>query len=267
MRAADDLRALPGAFEEHDLLTSASAIAFQVLSAAIPLVLVALALLGFFDLERVWRDIARDIRPDLSPAAFEVVDSTVRKVIGSKQWFWLTLGALLTVWRMSSAMRAVSGALDRVYDSHRDRPLLERLRVSLLLGLAVTLLLLGAAAAVAIAPLALPVDGTLPNTLSIVLRWGVAGLLALLAVGLVVHHAPADPQPVGWVSFGSVLCVTAWLVCSVAFGLYVTKIASYGSLFGSFASLFVLLTYLYVSAVALLAGAELDARVRRRNGA
>ena len=60
-------------------------------------------------------------------------------------------------------------------------------------------------------------------------------------------------------------CVGTWLLASVAFGFYATEIASYGSLFGSFASIFILLTYLYLTAIALLAGAEADAQVRREN--
>jgi uncharacterized BrkB/YihY/UPF0761 family membrane protein len=54
------------------------------------------------------------------------------------------------------------------------------------------------------------------------------------------------------------------VLTSVAFGFYVTNIASYGSLFGSFATIFVLLTYFYFSAIAFLAGIEIDAHVRER---
>jgi membrane protein len=58
--------------------------------------------------------------------------------------------------------------------------------------------------------------------------------------------------------------VGSWLLTSVAFGFYATEIASYGSLFGSFATVFVLLTYLYLASIALLLGAEADTQVRRK---
>ena len=54
----------------------------------------------------------------------------------------------------------------------------------------------------------------------------------------------------------------AWLGTSVVFGLYVTQVADYNSIFGSLATVFVLLSYLYVSAVSFLIGAEVDAIVR-----
>ena len=250
--------------EDHDILNSASAIAFQVVTAIVPLLLVVLALIGFFDLERVWQDAADDLRPQVSAATFTVVDDTVRNVLSGKQWFWLTGGALFALWRLSAAMRAVMGALDRIYHADRERPLLERLRLSIALALAVTLLLLLALAVVHLGPLLVSVEGTLPALASLVVRWGLAGVLLLIAIGLTIHYAPATEQPLGWVSFGSLVAVAAWLVGSLLFLLYITEVASYGSLFGSLATIFVLLTYLYTSAIALLIGVEIDTQVRRR---
>ena len=257
---AGDLRR---AFEDDDVLTSASAIAFQVLSALVPLALFVLALLGFLRLEEVWTDAAGQIEPRVSPAAFEVIDRTVRDVIEREQPFWLTAGAALTLWRISSAMRAVMGALDRIYGGDGDRPLGTRLRISLGLAIAVTGLFLLAVATIHLGPALVPVEGAVLSVVSVLVRWGLAAALLLGAVALTLRHAPACPQPLGWLSFGSLLAVVAWVVASVLFGLYVGN-ASYGSFFGAFASIFVLLSYVYVSAIAFLAGVEVDALVRER---
>lgn len=266
-----ELSNLRRGFEDHDVLGSASAIAFHVLFALIPIVLVVLALLGFFDLESVWRDTARDIRQDMSRAAFTVVDNTVSHVLSSKQPFWLTAGALLAIWRLSAAMRAVMAGLDRIYGAHRERAWAERIRISVSLSLAVAVLLIGAVAAIRLGALVLPGDGFALDVLSVIVRWAVATALLVAAVGLTIRYAPATSQPLGWVSFGTLLCVGLWIVASALFGFYATNVADYGSVFGAFATLFILLTYLYLSTTALLAGAEIDAQVRRevsgtRNG-
>ena len=88
--------------------------------------------------------------------------------------------------------------------------------------------------------------------------------LALLftAVWLLLRFAPAHPGPHRWISFGSALCVIAWVGTSLVFGLYVTQVADYNSIFGSLATVFVLFSYLYVSAVSFLIGAEVDAIAR-----
>jgi len=251
--------------ERHEVLNSASAISFQVLFAAVPLALFGLALAGFLSLDRVWRDAADQIRPNVSPAAFTVLDDTVQSVIGGQRWFWLTLGGALAIWRLSAAMRATMGALDRVYEADEDRPLGAWLRISIALSLALTALLAAALAAVYLLPVAVPVDGAVLGALSFVVRWGIALCLLLAGIALTIRYAPAVRQPLAWVTFGSALSVGCWIVTSAAFGFYATQIASYESLFGSLASVFLTLTYLYLSAIAFLAGVEVDALVRERN--
>lgn len=246
--------------QDDEVLNSASAMAFQVLSALIPLVLFGLAVAGFLNLTELWDEAADRLRPNLSPAAFIVVDDTVRKVLSEQQPLWLTLGAALVVWRISSAMRAVMTALDKIYHC-RERSIEGRFLISILLALAATVLLLLAVAVVLIGPRLVEAEGVLGVLLAIV-RWAIAAGILLVAVGLVLHHAPSQPQSLGWVSSGSLLSVGCWLLASVAFGFYVSDVASYGSLFGSFASIFVLLTYLYLSCAAFLVGVVIDAEVR-----
>ena len=163
-------------------------------------------------------------------------------------------------------MRTVMGALNRVYDADRDQSLPERFGTSLALAAEVTALILLALAVIHLGPLLLPVDGVVLGVLSAIVRWGLAGALLLLAVGLVIRHGPDTKRPWHWVSFGSLVCC-AGVVTSVAFGFYVTSIANYGSLFGSFATLFVVLTYVYLSAIAFLAAlSSTPTCARRRRG-
>jgi len=85
-----------------------------------------------------------------------------------------------------------------------------------------------------------------------------------LGVGLVVRFGAATRQPVPWVSFGTGLVLVCWVLTSIGFGLYATYVASYTSVFGHLASVFVLLLYLWLSANAFLVGIQLDACVRQR---
>ena len=104
----------------------------------------------------------------------------------------------------------------------------------------------------------LQVGGTL-GIAGAILRWPIAaGLLAWL-VWLVQRHAPDHPRERRFVTLGTVICVVAWLGTSVVFAVYVTDVAAYGSIFSSLAVAFVALLYLYVSACAILIGAEVDA--------
>jgi membrane protein len=252
-------------FEENDLLTYASAIAFQITTAIAPFLLFALALLGFLDLDEVWsRHLAPDVKDHISHNAFVLVDQTVRKVLSSKNLFWVSFGAAFAVWEISGAVRAVMGAFDGIYAAEKRRGFREKFATSLVLAIAVGAAMLGAAAAVALAPLLYGHASGAGAVLSFTLRWLVAAGLLALAVGLLVRYAPAVDQPLPWVSFGTVLVIVAWIVMSIGFGVYVSKVASYGTIFGHLATFFVLLLYLYASAVVFLGGAQLDAAVRGR---
>ncbi len=69
---------------------------------------------------------------------------------------------------------------------------------------------------------------------------------------------------VGWVSFGSLLVVVAWLGTSLAFTAYLVHVADYGNIFGALATIIVVFEYLYIATVAFLTGAQLDALIHAR---
>jgi membrane protein len=253
-------RALVDAFAEHDLLTYASAIAFQAFFALIPLTLTALGLLATFSLSEVWStQLAPDLRGQVSPPVFEVIDTTVHKVLEARNVFWATFGAALTVWEVSGAMRAVMGVLDRIYRSGRERSWRRRYATSIGLSAAVIVLMLTAGGVVIAGGLA---DGWV----TALLRWPLAAVLLLSALWAVVRWAPAEPRPWRWVSFGTGLVVVAWLGMSAGFGAYLRSVADYGSMFGNLATLIVGLEYLYLSAIVFLAGLALDAITEERAG-
>jgi membrane protein len=91
-----------------------------------------------------------------------------------------------------------------------------------------------------------------------------AAVLLGVAVGLLVRYGTTTPQPMPWVSFGSALVISAWILMSLGFGVYLTEVASYDSIFANLASVFVLITYLYLSTMIFYAGVQLDAIVRRQ---
>ncbi len=251
--------------EEQDLLTYASAIAFQTLTSLIPLALLTLSIMGFLDLGDVWTDdLAPQVKESVSPQVFAVIDDVARRTLSSGQGWWLTLGVVFTLWQTSGVARAIMGALSRVYGDGEDRPFARRYLISFGLGLAVAVCVLGALAIVRFGSHILGLDdaGWAGRTLLIVAQWGSALALLTTAVWLLLRFAPAHPGPHRWISFGSALCVIAWVGTSAVFGFYVTDVADYGSIFGQLATVFLLMTYLYISACAFLIGAEVDAIVR-----
>ena len=264
LRVRANLRRYVDAFVDNDLLTYASAISFQVLSSLVPFLLFGFGLLGFLHLDDVWsKELAPEIKAGVSGAAFAFIDEAIRRALTSKQGFWISMGFVIALWEISGAVRAVMGALNTVYDIETQRGWWRRMGVSTALALAVAACWLAAIAIVVGGPLAYgDVDGVVLVALFLA-RWGMAGLLLLLAVGLLLHYAPEMRSPLRWVSFGSVLIMAGWLAMSLGFGFYLRAIADYNSIFGALATVVVLIGFLYASAVVFLGGVQVDALARK----
>jgi len=263
-RAHELRRALLDGFKQHDLLTYSSAISFQILTAVVPFVMTMLALAALLNLDGVWRDhIAPKIRTNVSADVFSVISSGVDKAFSDRALLWATVGGVLALWQVSGAVRAVMGAFERIYGSSFERPFLSRYLISFALALATGGCFILATLSLMLAPFfAVSDPGAAWDVFVFVARWALAVGFLALAVGLLVHVAPATRQSLPWVSLGTTIVTVSWVIVSVAFYFYLTALASYGSVFGSLASVIVVIAYLYTSTTAFLFGAQLDAIIR-----
>jgi membrane protein len=228
-----------------------------VLYAAVPFALFVLAAAGLLHLDSLWtRDIAPDIAPHVSSPVFAVLDQVATNALTGQRVFWVTAGLALAVWEVSSAVRVVMGCLDDVYGRRRRRSFAERLPTSLWLGPACGLLVLASIAALHLLP------HVVGGPLGALARYLAAAALLWACVSLLVRSAPATRRPFKWVSFGSTLVVAGWLVSWTCYALYLSTVAQMGSVFGAFAAVIVLLTFLEISCVVLLAGALIDSLTR-----
>ena len=262
----DLVRAMEGAFRKKDLLTYASAISFQVFFALIPLILFALGLLGLLSLDEAWKqDLAPEVKDRVSPAVFTVINDTVEEIVGAKHLFWVSFGAAIAIWEISGAMRAVMQVFNRIYGVEETRPFWRRMWISLALSAVGGVLLILTFAIARFGPLAvdlLGADGLLVDFVTFVIRWTIALTLMLIVVGILVRYAPDKRRPLHWVSFGALVVVFSWALMSVGFWWYATRVADYASIFGSLATIIVVMTYLYASVIVFLSGVQLDSIVR-----
>jgi membrane protein len=263
-RTRELTRALLDGFKRNDLLTYASAISFQILTAIIPFALFVLAVAGLLHLDSVWRDhLEPEIKDNVSPALFAVISSSVNKVFAGRQWLWATVGGGLALWQVSGAVRAVMGALARIYGAPAERPFVKRYSVSFALSIEVGACFILAILCLLLAPFfSMAHPGLAWGVFAFVVRWALAAGLLFLAVGLLVRHAPATAQPLPWVSLGAAIVIGLWVTVSLVFYFYLTAVASYESAFGSLAAVIVVMAYLYISTTVFLFGAQLDAIIR-----
>jgi membrane protein len=204
--------------------------------------------------------------------AIELLSESLTRVTENKSGglALLVLGFLLALWTASGAMNALMRGLSRVYSRQETRSFVRQrltalaMLVSLLLAfaLSVGLLVMGPVLSEWIGE-ALGIEGFL-GWIWWTAEWPIllATLLLVFAVVLYVGPNVAHPR---WrfLTPGSVVAVAVWLVASGLFAVYVSLFGSYNKAWGSLAAVIILLTWLWLSALALLLGAEINAEAER----
>ena len=243
-----DLQRLIKCFSEHELLTYASAIAFQLLVALIPLAALTMLLVGAVNQGNIWFErLQPAVEERVTPEVFLAMSDAVDRVLNQQSRLWIALAVVLTVWEVSGSVRAVMGGLNRIYDARETRSIWHRFGLSIGLAVAVIVLVLASFGLVA-------VGGWKYLPVAFVLLWA--------TVVVVLRFAPADHVEFTWISAGSVLVIVSWLGASLAYGLYVRSVANFESTFGFVAAGMLLTGYLYASSVVFLVGAQIDEILR-----
>jgi membrane protein len=241
-------------FDRNDLLNSASAFALRALVSLIPLTLLGLALLGAFGLQDVWNShIAPALQAHFTRPVYRAMDSSVQKIFANDSPGLIAFAALLSIWDVSSCVRACMNAMTKIYDQRDDRPTWERFGISIGLGLGIALCLLGAVLVVF----------TGGGVVLGILRWAAAIALLVVAVGLLVHFAPAKRRAEEWVGLGTVLTVSTWVVASLLFKWFVSSVVDFRSATGILAFFLVLTSYVYTSSIIFLIGVQFDELLRK----
>jgi membrane protein len=176
--------------------------------------------------------------------------------------FGLLASLLATLWATSGGMQALMTGLNVIWGEQETRNYVKLRGISLLLTIGALVAAAVAIALVAAFPVALDWLGLDPVAAAgaQVARWLI--LILLIGTGLSVMYR-FGPAPHSarwhWVTPGNVTAVTLWLLASLGFSLYVSSFGSYNKTYGALAAVIVLLMWLYLSAIVILLGAEIDA--------
>jgi membrane protein len=252
------------AFREHKLLLYATAIAMRALLGSAGLTFLTIALLGATGEQRFWeKHVAPAIEPKLTHPTFVAIDAAVEKVFASDSGGLIAFAALYAVWQVSGSLRVVMDALNTITDAKEDRPLWLRFGLSVALAVVVIVLVGCALFVVAVSGTLLGASGGLLHWLVAVLRWPAGAVFLGLAVGIVARVAPVKHRGARWASAGATLIVVAWLVESAVYAWFARNVANYKTASGNLLLVVFVTTYLYISSIVFLVGAQLDEFLRQ----
>jgi membrane protein len=204
--------------------------------------------------------------------ATSLLDSSLRNMIHNKGTGLtvLSIGGVLAFWSLTGAMQNLMWALNIAYDRDEGRGFVRRRVTALWM---VLFALIGFALAFGVLVLGPHLSTWIGDWLGAksvtkivwyIAEWPLLVLGLLVAFAGFMYYGPNVKHP-RWrfLSFGSVIALLIWLVGSGAFAFYVSKFSSYNKTWGSLAAVVVMLTWLWLSSVALLLGAEINAEAER----
>ena len=213
--------------------------------------------LGFF-LSVVPADAAK-----LLTAQLQTLAATTNHTLG----FGAGAAALLALWNSRKGVGALMVATNIAYKEQDRRSFLQKLVLSVAFSLAAMLifavmLLVGVAAPVLLQAAHL---GRGASTALLVVRWVLLWSFAVLGFSFAYRYTPDRQRPKWrWVTLGSVIAATLWILGSLAFSEYVQNFGSYGKTYGALGGVIVLIMWFYLMGFTIVLGAEINAEMEHQ---
>lgn len=259
-------------FSKDQCTDLAAALTYYAVLALFPALVALISLLGVFGQGQSTVDALLEIVDQIGPAsAVDSLEPTIERLTSAQgAGLALIVGLLGALWSASGYVGAFGRAMNRVYEVGEGRPIwkLRPLQLALTLFF-VVLVALAAASLVVTGPVAEAVGEQIGLGSTAILIWDIAKWPVLLAVVVLIvavlyYATPNVKQPkFRWISIGAVFAIVVWIIASAGFGLYVAMFSSYDKTYGSLAGIIVFLLWLWITNLALLFGAELDAELER----
>jgi membrane protein len=245
----------------------AAQLAYYFFLALFPALLFLVALISFIPIENLLDTITAALARVAPGEALAIVQDQVLKIAHGQHGGLLTLGMLGTIWSTSAGVTAIIDTLNQAYDLRESRPWWKVRLTAVGLTLALALFIVASMVLVVAGP-------TLADRVAVwlhagpamaltwkIVQWPVIFGLVSLAIAIVYYFAPDAEQEWIWITPGSLFSAFLWLCVSLGFKFYVANFGSYNATYGAIGGVIVLMLWFYLSGLAVLVGAELNAEI------
>lgn len=255
---------------DDNLLGRAAELAFNFILALFPLLLFLLALFGIFASHgsTLKADLLQHLSTMLPPAAFQVISHTVTEIAQKAGNGKITIGLALTLWFASGGVASMISGMNGAYEVRDNRSWFKVRAVAVGLTVAISILIIVALAAVLVgSDVAHTVGAHYHLAGFTIVAWRVAQIIVALAFvtlsfSLLYFYGPdLEEQHWYWITPGSIIGVALWIGASYGFRVYLHYFNTYGKTYGSLGAAMILLMWLYITGLAFLVGAEINAKI------
>jgi membrane protein len=245
----------------------AAQLAYYFFLALFPTLLFLIALAGLFASPQLVARLVDLLGGAAPPDVINIIREQLVSLSQGNQGGIMTFGVAAALWSSSAAMVALIDSLNRAYDVEEARPWWKQRITAILLTVGVAIFILASFALVVAGP---QLAETIASRVGLgpafewtwkILQWPLVFALVATGIGLVYYFAPDVDQDWVFLTPGSVVATVLWLIGSLGFRFYVVNFGSYNETYGAIGGVMVLLLWLYLSALVVIIGAEMNAEI------
>ena len=262
------------AFYDDQMTQHAAALTYYSLMSLFPTLLLALSLLGLLgQYPETYNAIIGYLRDVAPKSVVAPLDTSLRGALQDKGTAATTfaIGVALALYGTTGVLESARRALNVVFEIEDGRSFLRRKTVDVASTVVLLTLVLATGILVFVggrfADDLLGFIGLGPTAAKIwsIARWPAGVLAAMLAFSFVYYVTPdVQQRSKRWVTPGAVVGVLLWLLASWGFSTYISRVADVGAIYGTFTGAIFLVAWMWLTNVALLFGAELNAEIERQ---
>jgi membrane protein len=252
---------------DDDALGLAAQLAYYFFLALFPAILCVIAIASFFPLYNFTDAMVTSLARFAPQEMLALVREQMVRLAEGNDGGILSIGLLGAIWSSSAAMVAIINAMNRAYDIDESRPWWKVRLIAILLTVALAVFIVVSFGLVIAGPqladwlaAKYALGGVFVWTWKI-LQWPIAFALVVTGIGLIYYFAPDAEQDWVWITPGSLVATTLWLLGSLAFRYYVVNFGSYETTYGAIAGVILLLLWFYLSGLVIILGAEVSAEI------
>jgi membrane protein len=258
-------------FREDNMTDWAAALTYYGVLSIFPALVVLVSALGLVG-ESATNPLLDNLKGFAPGPAEKIVSNALHGLTesrgGASILFIVGIGG--AIWSASAYIGSFIRASNAIWDVEEGRPFTKTIPLRLVITVVMLVLLTATAVAVAVTgPLAEKVGeligvGSTAVTVWDIAKWPILVLVVALMFSVLYYAAPNVRQPgFRWVTPGSIVAVIAWMIVSALFGVYVANFGSYNKTYGSLGAIIIFLVWLWLTNIAILLGAELNAETQR----
>jgi membrane protein len=264
------LKRTANAVVQDGLLAQAAAMTFYSLLALFPALAMLVSLYGLIADPHALSASISGIKGVVPGGGVQIITGQLQSLANSPHkalGLGLLIGFVTSLWSATSGIKALFSALNVAYNETETRSFIRLTAIAMVFTIGSILFLLLAVAGVVVLPAVLTLLGIGREAKQVLdlLRWPVLLLGLGIFLSLVYRYGPCRARARWrWVTWGSAAATLGWLIVSIAFSYYTAHFGSYNKTYGTLGAAVGFMTWLWLSATVVLAGAELDAEMEHQ---